>query len=64
MACRYVVMETTVLDYPAAFEVKPEYRPECDTRPGSIGSSCLDMFGVPSRGVEAGRSRKSGREES
>ena len=27
-------MERTVLDYPAAFEVNAEYRPECDTRLG------------------------------
>lgn len=33
---RYLVMETTVVDYPAAFEVKSEYRPECDTRSSSF----------------------------
>ncbi|OLP98203.1 hypothetical protein AK812_SmicGene19350 [Symbiodinium microadriaticum] len=32
----YLVMETTVVDYPAAFEVKSEYRPECDTRSSSF----------------------------
>ncbi|CAE7487127.1 unnamed protein product [Symbiodinium pilosum] len=29
-------MERTVLDYPAAFEVNAEYRPECDTRSSSF----------------------------
>ncbi|CAJ1359750.1 unnamed protein product, partial [Effrenium voratum] len=29
---RYVIMGTTVVDYPQAFEVPSEYNPDCDTR--------------------------------
>ena len=29
---RYIIMMTTVVDYPAAFEVPSEYDPICDAR--------------------------------
>lgn len=36
---RYLIMMTTVVDYPAAFEVPSEYDPSCDARRARIRGS-------------------------
>ena len=40
---RYIIMMTTVVDYPAAFEVPSEYDPICDARWAWDGMEALGL---------------------